>query len=439
MNLLELLRNKTFWGIDFLKGKQVKSYYNTLKLIESGNPSSSELAEYQNKRLLELLTHAKKTVPFYKNITSNQLKDFPVVNKNDIRSNYDDFLSNDYSKSELITMSTSGSTGTPFLCYQDARKKKHVNAETIYYNGKIGYRMGRRIIYFRSIVSEVSKTKLQQFMQNIYLMDCNDLSDNAIYNNLKRIAYMTKRSGAMIMGYASTMDAFAKFINNNSCEWVSKCNIYGIVSGSEMLKDQTRQILEKAFNCKCVSRYANEENGFLGQDFDINNEFYHNRADYYFEILKMDSDEPVKDNEIGRIVVTDYFNYAMPMIRYDTGDVGCWKQIMTDGVQRDIIASFGGRKVDQIYDSYGNYLSPHSITNLMWAYNQVIQYQFIQEDHDKYRIILNVNKEWSEEKRLEADLKKVLKNDAVIVFEYVDEIPVLNSGKRRYIVNQMNL
>lgn len=438
MNLLELLRNKAFWGIDFLKGKHIRKYYNTLKLIESGNPTSRELAEYQNKSLQELLTHAKKTVPFYKSITSNQLNDFPVVNKIDIRSNYDDFLSSNYLKSELITMSTSGSTGTPFLCYQDANKKKHVNAETIYYNGKIGYQMGKRIIYFRSIVSEVSKTKLQQFMQNIYLLDCNDLSDNAIYNNLKKIANMTKHSGAMIMGYASTMDAFAKYIENNGCEWISKCNIYGIVSGSEMLKDQTRDILEKAFNCKCVSRYANEENGFLGQDSDVNNEFYQNRADYFFEILKMDSDEPVIENEVGRIVVTDYFNYAMPMIRYDTGDVGSWKHINIDGVQRDIIASFGGRKVDQIYDCYGNYLSPHSITNLMWTYNKVMQYQFVQEDLGKYRMILNVNNDWSDEDSLKADLKNILKNQAVIAFEYVDEIPVLNSGKRRYIVNKMN-
>lgn len=64
-----------------------------------------------------------------------------------------------------------------------------------------------------------------------------------------------------------------------------------MVAGSEMLYDSTRKSMEKAFNCKCVSRYANEENGFLGQDYTENNVFLVDRADYYIEILKFDSDE----------------------------------------------------------------------------------------------------------------------------------------------------
>ena len=89
-----------------------------------------------------------------------------------------------------------------------------------------------------------------------------------------------------------------------------------------MLFDNTRMSLEQAFHCKCVSRYANEENGFLGQDYTKNNIFIPNRANYYIEILKLDSEESAELNEVGRIVVTDLYNYAMPMIRYDTGDFG---------------------------------------------------------------------------------------------------------------------
>lgn len=33
---------------------------------------------------------------------------------------------------------------------------------------------------------------------------------------------------------------------------------------------------------------------------------------YYYEILKMDSDEPAEPGELGRIVITDLFNYAFP-------------------------------------------------------------------------------------------------------------------------------
>ena len=39
-------------------------------------------------------------------------------------------------------------------------------------------------------------------------------------------------------------------------------------------------------------------------------------------VLKLDSDEPAEPGELGRIVVTDYYNKTFPMVRYDTGDTG---------------------------------------------------------------------------------------------------------------------
>lgn len=117
------------------------------------------LKKHQEEQIQKLLAHAKTTVPFYSDQSDTVLSNWPVVNKNVLRSNGNDILSNMYQKDNLIAMSTSGSTGTPFTSWQDGDKKKHVNAETLYYNGKIGFSIGRRIIYLRSIVSEVSKSK----------------------------------------------------------------------------------------------------------------------------------------------------------------------------------------------------------------------------------------------------------------------------------------
>ncbi len=40
------------------------------------------------------------------------------------------------------------------------------------------------------------------------------------------------------------------------------------------------------------------------------------------KILKPDDDKLIQESEIGRIVITVLYNYSMPMIRYDTGDIG---------------------------------------------------------------------------------------------------------------------
>lgn len=434
MNILEFARNRAFWLIDALKGGKVREALDILKNVEDGVWDETHIQDYQSRCLEKLLLHAKKTVPFYSNQKDTILEHWPVVNKNVLRENKEIVLSSIFNKNQLIRMSTSGSTGTPFVSWQNIEKKRHVNAETLYYNGKIGFQIGRRIIYLRSIVTEVQKSNFQQFAQNIYLLDCNDLSDKGIKEKLRFIVQYSKDCGAMLMGYASTLTAFQKYFDKYGYEEVKEANIYGVVSGSEILYDNTRNIIEKAFQCKCVSRYANEENGFLGQDGIINNVFYMNRANYYFEILKMDSDTPADDGEIGRIVVTDLYNWAMPMIRYDTGDVGAFNKNTSNN--KFAIGSFGGRVVDSIENCEGELVSPHAITNLMWEYKSVKQFQFVQKNVGHYRIILNVGNERIDEIELKNKFLKILGELACVEFEYTNDIPVLASGKRRYIVNE---
>lgn len=434
MKLLEIARGSAFWLMDFLKGGKVKSALITLRNCEDGGWSEEQVKNYQEKQLHNLLDHAKKTVPFYSTQSNLVLENWPVVNKSILRRNGSSALSSKYKKEDLIAMSTSGSTGTPFTCWQNTNKKKRVNAETLFYNGKTGFSIGRRIIYLRSVVAETQKTPLQQFLQNIYLIDCTDLSDCGIESKLNLIAKYTKHCEAMLMGYSSTLDAFRKYFERNGYDKAKKCHLYGVVGGSTMLYDETRSAIENAFGCRCFSRYANEENGFLGQDDEQNNVFLMNRADYYIEILKFESDEQTDIGEVGRIVVTDLWNYAMPMIRYDTGDVGAWFKY---NGKRLAIGNFGGRSVDMIFAADGDLVSPHSISTAMWKWKMIEQYQFAQVADGCYQIRINAEKGTIAEDELIDDLKRVVGLNGNIEVKYVNDIPVLNSGKRRYIVNEM--
>lgn len=437
MTFLEFCRNKAFWLMDSLRGGEIRKSLNMLEKVEGGMMTDLVVESYQKEQLEKLLNHAIETVPRCKTMKSLRLQDWPVTNKDSYRSNYDMSLSTSFKKEDLIKMSTSGSTGTPFTCYQNGGKKRHVNAEVLFYNGQTGYKIGCRIIYLRSVVSEISKSKLSQFAQNIYLLNCTDLSDQGIKEKLDFIRRYTKTSPAMLMGYSSTLDAFRNYFNQHGYESAKGCNLLGVVGGSTMLYDNTRKSIEQAFGCKCFSRYANEENGFLGQDGIENNVFLMNRADYVTEILKINSDEPAGDGEIGRVVITDLFNYAMPMIRYDTGDVGAWTYIGVNGRKRRAVGSFGGRVIDMIYDCKGDAVSPHSISTAMWKYKQVEQYQFAQIGNGCYEMRLNSSDNSVNEEELLGDLKKVVGGSANIVVKYVKEIPVLASGKRRYVVNEM--
>lgn len=69
----------------------------------------------------------------------------------------------------------------------------------------------------------------------------------------------------------------------------------------------------------------------------------------------------------------------------------------------------------------------------------IAQFKFIQKKSDSYQLILNVTDLFEKEKQ-EACIIKTMKNilgtNANLEVGYVDEIPVLSSGKRKYIENQ---
>lgn len=430
------LRRTGFFLLDQIQGGIVKKNYEKMKLLEGFDWNSKEVTEHQNFALKELLKHSIDSVVFYSHIRRASLADFPVINKEIIRIQQDNFISSNFSKDKLYTIHTSGSTGTPFVCYQNKNKKKHVNAELIFFSEKVGYKLGRNLIFFRAVPINFKKSKLKQWIQNESIIDITKLDDDNIEKILKRIS-QSKHYESMVLGYSSTYSGFKEYFDRKGTSIVSNASTNGFVGFADMLFDDTRKSIEKAFNCRCYSRYSNQENGIIGQDDTENNVFILNEAHYIVEILKMDEDESAETGEVGRIVITDLYNKAMPMIRYDTGDIGSIKFLKVNGVLKRAINNFGGRRLDIVFDSYGTPLSPHFITNYFFQFSEIKQFQFIQETSSKYTVKVNIRSNFEKLEEIKSFLKEKLGTHSHITIEVVDEVPVLSSGKRKYIVNLM--
>lgn len=91
------------------------------------------------------------------------------------------------------------------------------------------------------------------------------------------------------------------------------------ISGSEVLSMEMKQQIVDTIGCNIIDRYSNEENGFIAQTLNNSDEFKVNTSGFKIEVLKQNSNEPAKIGEVGRIVVTDLYSFAVPLIRYDTG------------------------------------------------------------------------------------------------------------------------
>ena len=127
----------------------------------------------------------------------------------------------------------------------------------------------------------------------------------------------------------------------------------------------------------------------------------------------------------------------MPLIRYDTGDMAYLSRPAECGLDIPVFPVVEGRQVDFIYNTSGDLLSPHTITNTMWKYSHLIrQFQFVQNGPKEYEIKINpFTDKFEREDTLVADLRYYVGQEASITISVVNEIPVLASGKRRKIVN----
>lgn len=430
------IRYSLFWLLDTLKGSPVKSHYNEIKSIFH-TPYSESSIKKKDQRLSELLQYALETTSFYKKLQINdkniELCNFPVINKSIIKDDFDSFLSDEYvDKKEILRkMSTSGSTGTPFFVYQDKKKVLRSKADLIFFYELGNYFVGDRLYFLRIWNQLNKKSKLDCWKENYVMSDTTNLSED----NILRFALSLEadKQEKVLIAYSSSLETITHHRNSFKGK---DLRVKSIIPGAEALSIQAKNELKEMFNCPVFMRYSNQENGILAQQIDDSDDYYINEASYKIEFLKLEEDIDADENELARVVITDLFNFAMPIIRYDTGDLAKYCYLKdTKGNKKKIIKSIEGRKVDFIYNTSGDLLSPHIITNTMWKYSKYInQFQFIQDTEFGYIVKINNNSAF-DDNELRLDLIQFLGDKANISIEYVNEIPQLASGKRKKIVN----
>jgi phenylacetate-CoA ligase len=90
------------------------------------------------------------------------------------------------------------------------------------------------------------------------------------------------------------------------------------LSFGEMVTDEMRQVVGKAFGATINDRYSTEEAGYIAIQCGHGNR-YHTVPMAIVEIVD-DQYRPVAPGTIGRVVVTLPHSFVMPLIRYDVGD-----------------------------------------------------------------------------------------------------------------------
>ncbi len=414
----------------------IKNIHDIISINDNFDLGKKKRLEYLNN----ILQHATNNTSFYSHLKNKSFLEFPVLDKQTIITNYNSITANintiPLQEGELHIQSTSGSTGIPLKIPQDTRCRKRRIASIKYGNKLIGHEEGQPIAHIRALSHYYLDKKdfiLHNEITNITYIDNSNLDEVKM---LKIINEINQRKIKVIRGYMTSLDLISSFAVNNGLSFPSKPTFISV--GEPMLKSLRDRIVNK-LSCDIITQYGNEENGIIGQS---NNNtdgsiIILNTANLIIEILKLESDNPVDKNEAGRVVVTDLFNYAFPMIRYDIGDIARIGEIKDKTIIS--IRDLHGRKTDLIYTTKGKVLDMYNSMPVEVFNNpHVRQWQFVQESKRSYTLIItSKDKNKIPVDKLKDELQALLGEDSIVNIRFIEEMPILSSGKRKVIISKL--
>jgi phenylacetate-CoA ligase len=238
----------------------------------------------------------------------------------------------------------------------------------------------------------------------------------------------------IIRGYSSSLYELSRYAERNNLKLYSPKIIIG---AAETLTPKMREKIEFVFKTKIYNYYgAREVSSIAGECTDGLMHcftFYNN-----VEILNS-KDEPVKNGEEGRVIITNLHNYSMPLIRYEISDIA------VPGTNKCSCGNFlptfenvTGRITDWFVREDKTTISPVFFMYLfMGIYEKRFfkKFQIVQEDYRKIRVKLvpEGEKYIPYKKDIEEKIREMMGQDCIIIWEFVDDIPKTKSGKYIYI------
>jgi phenylacetate-CoA ligase len=201
-----------------------------------------------------------------------------------------------------------------------------------------------------------------------------------------------------------------------------------------------RSTIEQCFRVPVYNRYGSREVGCVASECSRRSGL-HLHIDKIIEVLDLETGRPVFDTP-GRIVVTLLSNRALPLIRYDLGDIGILTHKRCScGVNTPVLEKVLGRSSDFILTPSGRLIHGEYFTHIFYGRRNIKQFQFVQESRIRYavRIVANGELAVAELGDIRQEILAVLGSNADVRFEFQEHIPPLSSGKFRFTVSNVKL
>jgi len=402
------------------------------------------LRQIQLKMLRAVIKHVYENVPYYHRkfraagVKPDDVKGvddlckIPITSKFEVQScDVEDVVSSGFDVKRLVRRTTSGSTGIPLATFIDRRFLDFEEAVWM----RAWFEDGLRIRDRMAVIADPRTfPKGKTFFRSWWLAERCHIS---IFDSVERqMELLSEFRPDVVKGYASSLYLLAV----EASDLKAKVKPRLVFSGAGLLDEHSRKKINTAFGAEVFDFYACSELGLIGWECKAHSGFHVNADSVLIEFLDEDG-TAVAPGEGGRVVGTSLFNYVMPLIRYDLGDVA----VPIDdecpcGVTLPLIRLVEGRGDDFLVATDGRLIPPtvffpYPFENM----DKIKQFRVIQKRRDKLRIELVPKEEFLDEngffEKAEKRIKQLFGEHMQVEFKVLDEIPLDKTGKLRKVIS----
>ena len=363
------------------------------------------------------------------------LDGLPVLTKGDLREIEGEFPLADY-RGRVIRCVTSGSTGKPMTFLRSMEQESWFWALRFRIWGWAGYRPGDPYL----TVNLNPRTAWKKRLQDV-LFRCSYLTFNADNLDAERIAgTLNRRRIPHLNGFSSSLFALAQHMLEHG---LRAPDVTGVTATGDTLFAPYREALESAFGVRVLDYY-----GAGGEGFHVASQCPESGSRYHIHpenaVLEFLGDHgPAPPGEPGRIVVTQLHNDAMPLVRYELGDLAVAAPpgaCCSCGRTLPMLERLEGRVPDLISVPDGTYLVPHFFVVLFKGLQSVYRYQIVQRQAGRMVVRL-VGREGCQRPEVEDAVRREVaaatREQITPEFEWTDDIPLSGAGKRRLVISEI--
>lgn len=439
VSYFKVCSNKLFWLKETLAHSGLNAAWSAAAQIEGS--ARSVLVGRMEQKLQKVLGHAAKSVPYYRKWFAGRMphdgvlriEDFPIVSKTDIRGHEEEFVAEDYPKTDLSWTRTSGSTGEPFRFAHG--KEQFVGSYAALWRGlaRFGIRPGDRRVLVKG-VDEVpcvsARTKLKRliygWINRCIVVDAHFLarSEANIAAELKRIV---SYKPTYFHGYVSSIFLLAQYAEQHGID-LAALKVKVVVTESEKCHDFQRELIERVFKAPVVENYGCVEFGMIAQPAQdgvpcINEDHVY-----------------VETTADGEAVITNLDEYGFPLIRFKNGDRMTLGPVHATLPYRTI-QSIEGRIAETIHLPQGGSLQGYIVMYPISKHMQHLkQYQVYQPDigHLIVRVVPTATDFPANiQSQILTEMREIVGLQMQVTVEKVETIPLTKRGKRAFVVSDV--